>query len=228
MSYHYPNPDKTPTVSSIGFSDEANAALARVNQEPSPLVSALPAPVLATQPQKKPLTNEQHIRKIRFISRFLAFANTVAPVDNRIPTARMLEPGHETYHQKESNSRVITLKDDPNRQDMGASVTAYRTGFTKRSFKRLMPRFISLGTHVHAADVITGTPNKKADGLVEIIGSSVVLRMTEYPPTILYDTGQGTLMSVEPDTNEWNEVAALANSLYDQASAFDIDQHPRA
>lgn len=161
---------------------------------------------------KQELANQ----KLRFIRQFLRFADKVAKPDNRIPIGRVLSPSGETYWQTESVSRTIPIDSEPDSPGMGATVTAYRTGFTKAK----LLRFVSLGSHIHAADVNVGAINPKRDETAALLGVTTVLRMIEYPPAVYFGENETELANAEPNTQVWEDVTSMVEELYTQEPIF--------
>jgi hypothetical protein len=161
---------------------------------------------------KQELANQ----KSRFIGQFLRFADKVAKPDNRIPIGRVLSPSRETYWQTESASRAVAISSEPDSPDMGAKVIAYRTGFTKAK----LLRFVSLGSHVHAADVNAGAMNPKRGESAALLGATTILRMVEYPPAVYFGENETELTNVEPNTQAWEDVTGLVEELYAQEPTF--------
>lgn len=77
----------------------------------------------------------------------------------------------------------------------------------------MLLRFVSLGSHVHAADVNVGAMNPTRGESAALLGSMTVLRMVEYPPAIYFGKNPAELANVEPNTQAWEEVKSLVEEL---------------
>lgn len=174
------------------------------------MFKASPEQVKALEEENSRNSNsETHFTKQRFISDFLKFAERVTPTQGGGGGQRIGLRLHEW--KSNSSSDCVKVPTEEGSPDMAAEVVAYRQGIYRRSFGKR-----PVHAEVSAADVRVGAAT--AGTFPRLVGSTVVLRVTEFPPAVYYDAEGSSLTPIEPDTPEWTQMSELVESLTSQES----------
>lgn len=163
---------------------------------------------------------EERIRKIRQKGRLiydlveLAKDSTAGRFRFSGRSARVLEGTDDDLGwEDEATSAVAELPYESDSPDMGATITAYRTGFDRGNF------FTSKesGHYISVAEMKVGVIHTSVDGERTLLGAQTVLRVTLHPPAVYYSNGESPLQEVEPSSEGWAEAEALLADLQPHA-----------